>query len=201
LSEVFAADTAENRRLVAQELVRNVEAMRANGYQRGVCFTAYPNNSVPQIDVLKAVFDTARIRLGRGSRGGYTFLDEIGIDNPMNFGSFILDSGVTLATKTTYIAGKVTGAVSRGCHLQLFGHFILDDEDPANAAYRPTAPDSPPGVDGNPAPPGGASQAGGGWWYLSQLRTLVEGTIAPLVTSGQLRVMSPSQYVDYMGVK
>lgn len=199
LSEVFATDTAENRRLVAQELVRNVEAMRANGYGRGAGFLAYPNNSVPHIDVLRAACDAGRIRLGRGARGGYTFLDEIGIDNPLNFGSFILDNGVTLATKTSYIAGKVQGVVNRGCHLQLFGHFILDDEDPANAAYKPVDPDSPPGINGNPAPPGGASQTGGGWWYMSQLRRLLEDTIAPLVQSGQLLVMSPSEYVDYMG--
>lgn len=198
LSEVFATDTAENRRLVAQELVRNVEAMRANGYGRGAGFLAYPNNSVPHIDVLRAACDTGRIRLGRGARGGYTFLDEIGIDNPLNFGSFILDNGVTLATKTSYIAGKVQGAFNRGCHLQVFGHFILDDEDPANAAYKPVDPDSPPGINGNPAPPGGASQTGGGWWYLSQLRRLVEDTIAPLMAQGML-VMSPSEYVDYMG--
>lgn len=199
LSEVFGTDTAENRRLVAQEFVRNVEAMRANGYSRGAVFAAYPNNSVPHIDVIKAACDAGRIRMARGARGGYTFLDEIGIDNPLNFGSFIMDSGVTLATTTSYVAGKVSGAVARGVHLQVFGHFILDDENPANAAYRPVDPNSPPGINGNPAPPGGASQTGGGWWYLSQLRTLVEGTIAPLVRSGQLRVMSPSEYTAYMG--
>lgn len=199
LSEVFGTDTAENRRLVEQEVVRNTDAMRANGFGRGACYLAYPNNSVPHIDVIAAAASKAGVKLGRASRGGYAILDEIGLDNPFNFGSFILDNGTTLATKTSYIQGKVAGAISRGVHLHLFGHFILDDEDPANAAYVPVDPDSPPGVNGNPAPPGGASQSGGGWWYLSQLRHLVEDTIAPAVAAGNLVVMSPSEYVAYMG--
>ena len=135
----------------------------------------------------------------RGIRGGYTFVDEIGIDNPLNLGSFIMDNGVTTVTKLSYIAGKVTGAVARGLHLQIFGHFILDDTDPANAAYAPVDPDSPPGQNGNPSPPGGPSQSGGGWWYFSQLASLIRNTVAPLVASGQLKVMSPSEYVAYMG--
>lgn len=200
LSEVFSTDTAENRRLVEQEVARNADAMRSNGFGRGVPYLAYPNNSVPHIDVIAAAASKAGVKLGRAARGGYAFLDEIGIDNPLNFGSFILDNGVTLATKTSYIQGKVAGAISRGVHLHLFGHFILDDEDPENSAYAPVDPDSPPGVNGNPAPPGGASQSGGGWWYLSQLRKLVEQTIAPAVAAGNLVVMSPSEYVAYMGL-
>lgn len=201
LSEVFSSDTTENRRLMEQELVRNTMAMRTSGFARGIGYLAYPNNSVPHIDVIGAVASKAGVVLGRGARGGYAFLDEIGIDNPLNFGSYILDNGVTLATKTSYIQGKVAGAIARGVHLHIFGHFILDDEDPANSAYAPVSPDDPPGVNGNPAPPGGASQSGGGWWYLSQLRTLVESTIKPAVAAGNLLVMSPSEYVRYLGFK
>lgn len=199
MSEVFGTDTAENRRLVAQEWTRNAQAMRSNGFARGVPYIAYPNNSVPHLDVMAAVAAEAGIRLGRASRGGFAYLDELGIDNPLNFGSWIMDSGVTLSTTTSYIKAKAQAALDRGVHCHIFGHFILDDEDPANAAYKPVDPDSPPGVNGNPAPPGGASQAGGGWWYLSQLRRLIEDTVGPAVASGSALAMSPSEYDFYFG--
>lgn len=200
LSEVIASDTAENRRLALQELKTNADSLRGTGFARGVVYAAYPNNSVMDLTVLQYAADAAGIRLGRASRGGYAFVDELGIDNPLNFGSFVMDSGTTLATKTSFIAGKIDGAVTRGAHIHVFGHFILDDEDPANAAYVPVSADDPPGQNGNPAPPSGAALSGtGGWWYLSQLRTLIEDTIAPLVRSGDLLVMSPTEYATFMG--
>jgi hypothetical protein len=200
LSEVIDSDTAENRRLALQELKTNADSMRGTGFARGVVYSGYPNNSVMSLPVLQYAMGEARIRLGRATRGGYAFVDELGIDNPLNFGSFIMDSGTTIATKTSYLQAKVNGAVTRGAHIHIFGHFILDDEDPANAAYLPVDPDSPPGQNGNPAPPGGASLSGtGGWWYMSQLRKLIENTVGPLVRSGQMLVMSPSEYASFMG--
>ena len=198
LSEVLGTDTTENRRLCDQEFLRNVQVMKSNGYAPGTLFVAYPNNAVPHLDVMQATADKAGIKVGRGYRGGYTFLDECGIDNPLHMGSFIMDNGATLATKTSYIQGKVAGAISRGCHLHIFGHYIYDDEDPANAAYAPVSPDDPPGQNGNPAVPVSGGQ-GGGWWYLSQLRTLIEDTIAPAIAAGELVVMSPSEYATYIG--
>jgi hypothetical protein len=200
LSEVIASDTTENRRLALAELKVNADSMRGTGFARGVPYAAYPNNSVMSLPVLEYAAGVAGIRLGRATRGGYCFVDELGIDNPLNFGSFVMDSGTTLATRTSFIQGKVAGAVTRGAHIHIYGHFILDDEDPANAAYLPVAPDYPPGQNGNPAPPGGAALSGtGGWWYMSQLRDLIEDTVGPLVRSGQMLVMSPSEYAAFMG--
>jgi len=200
LSEVINSDTAENRRLALAELKVNADSLRGTGFARGVTYAAYPNNSVMDLTVLQYAADAAGIRLGRATRGGYCFVDELGIDNPLNFGSFVMDSGTTLATRTSFLQGKVAGAVTRGAHIHIYGHFILDDEDPANAAYLPVDPDYPPGQGGNPAPPGGAALSGtGGWWYMSQLRDLIEDTVGPLVRSGQMLVMSPSEYAAFMG--
>lgn len=198
LAEVLSTDTAENRRIALQEFKANADAMRGTGYARGVTYLAYPNNSVPQLDVIQFAADAAGVKLGRASRGGYCYVDEVGIDNPLHFGSYEMGSG-TFATKTSFIAGKVTGAVTRGAHLHIFGHFILDDEDPANAAFFPVSADDPPGANGNPAPPAAGQSGTGGWWYLSQLRKLMRDTVGPLVRSGQLRVMSPSEYTAFMG--
>lgn len=199
LSEVFATDTAENRRMVAQEVTRNAEAMRANGFGRGVSYLAYPNNSVPHIDVMYAAASAGGVKFGRASRGGYAMLDECGLDNPLNFGSFNLDNGDATTCRTSYVAGKIKGAIARGVHVHLYGHFVLNDEDPANSAYAPTNPDYAPGQGGNPAPPAGASESGAGWWYLSQLRDLLTNTVGPAVAAGDLVVMSPSEYAAYMG--
>lgn len=198
LSEVFSADTVENRRLVAHEFGDVTRIIRANGYWRGSEVVAYPNNSVPHLDVLKDVCKDYGITLGRAYRGGYTFVNELGIDNPLNFGSVVMDSGTT-ATRLSEIQTKVLGAIDRGEHLWIFGHFILDDEDPANAAYAPVNPDYAPSQGGNPLPPI-ASVAGtaGGWWYYSQLRKLIEDTIGPAIANGTLLAMSPSEYAAYM---
>jgi len=200
LSEVIDSDTAENRRLALQELKTNADSLRGTGFARGVPYIAYPNNSAMHLDVLQYAAGAAGIRLGRGTRGGYCMVDELGIDNPLNFGSFTMDSGTNASTKTSEIKAKVAGAATRGAHIHIYGHFILDDEDPANAAYFPVDPDSPPGQGGNPAPPSGAALSGtGGWWYLSQVRRLIEDTAGPLIGSGQMLPMSPSQYAAYMG--
>lgn len=199
LSEVFSANNAENVRLLAHELTDITRVLQSNGFARARKVVAFPNNSVPELSLLQTVCTGSGITFGRAYRGGYTFVQELGIDNPLNFGSFVMDSG-TGYTRLSEIQAKVAAAVDRGDHIWIFGHFILDDEDSANAAYFPVDPDYPPSQGGNPNPPAGASLSGfGGWWYYSQLRKLMDNTVAPLVASGQLLVMSPSEYAAYMG--
>lgn len=198
LSEVINADTAENERLLKHELTDVTRILKANGFSRGAPVVAYPNNSVPHLDVLKRVALDAGIQFGRAYRGGYAFVNELGIDNPLNFGSFVMDSGTNF-TRLSTIQAKVQGAIERGEHIHIFGHFILDDEDPANSAYAPVDPDYPPSQNGNPNPPSASLTGFGGWWYMSQLRALIRDTIAPAIRSGQLLAMSPSEYAAYMG--
>ena len=198
LSEVLNTNNAENTRLLTHEITDVTRVLQANGFARAKSVIAYPNNSVPELSMLQSVCSGAGVKFGRAYRGGYTFVHELGIDNPLNFGSFVMDSG-TNYTRLSEIQAKVTGAISRGEHIWIFGHFILDDEDPVNASYKPVDPDYPPSQGGNPVPPSGASLVGfGGWWYFSQLRKLIENTIGPAVANGSLLVMSPSEYATYM---
>jgi len=198
LSEVINADTAENERLLKHEITDISRVMRANGFSRGVPYMAFPNNSVPHLEVLKRVALDAGIQFGRAYRGGFAFVNELGIDNPLNFGSFVMDSGTSF-TRLSTIQAKVQAAIDRGDHIHIFGHFILDDEDPANSAYAPVDPDYPPSQNGNPNPPSASLTGFGGWWYMSQLRSLIRDTIGPAIRSGQLLAMSPSEYAAYMG--
>jgi len=198
LSEVLNANNAENLRLLEHELGDVARVIEANGFTRGRAVAVLPNNSVPDLALMKTVCDEHGIRFVRAYRGGYTFVSELGIDNPLNFGSFIMDSG-TVFTRTSELKAKVQGAIDRGEHIWIFGHFILDDENPANAAFAPVAPDFPPGQGGNPAPPAGISLSGvGGWWYMSQLRNLIESSVGPAIERGDMLVMSPSEYAVYM---
>lgn len=199
LSEVFNANNAENIRLLSHEITDVTRILQASGFSRAKSVIAYPNNSVPELSLLQTVCSGAGVKFGRAYRGGYTFVHELGIDNPLNFGSFVMDSGTNF-TRLSEIQAKVQGAIDRGEHIWIFGHYILDDENPANAAYKPVDPDYPPSQGGNPAPPSGGALAGfGGWWYLSQLRKLIENTVGPAVKNGTLLVMSPSEYANYMG--
>lgn len=200
LSEVFASDTTENRRLLLHEIKDASDSMKAVGFGRAANYLAYPNNMVPELTILQYACAAAGVKLGRAVRNGYTNVNELGIDNPLNMGSFTMDSGST-ATLTSYVAAKINGAISRGDHIQIYGHYILDDTDPAMSAYWPTADGSeyPPANNGNPSPPSASLSGTGGWWYYSQLRNLVVNTIAPAIANGTLLVMSPSEYATYMG--
>ena len=202
LGEVLSTDTTENRRIALHEFGDTALAMRGTGFARGALFCAYPNNSYAHKDVVQYAFDAARIRLGRSDRGGYTSVNEFGIDNPLAMGSWTMNSGASAGTQTSTIQTKLTAAISRGDHIQIYGHFILDDTDPANAAYAPlpaNGSEYPPAMNGNPNPPAASLSSTGGWWYYSQLAKLVNETIAPAIANGTLLVMSPSEYAAYMG--
>lgn len=199
LSEVISANNAENLRLLTHEITDVSKVLKANGFSRGNQYCALPNNSVPELSLFQTVCKDAGVQVARAYRGGFTFVDEIGIDNPLNMGSFVMDSGASTFTQLSTIQAKVQAAIARGEHIHIFGHYILDDEDPANAAYVPVDPDYPPGQGGNPAPPGTVLAGFGGWWYMSQLRKLIQNTIGPAIQSGQILALSPSEYAAYMG--
>lgn len=199
LSEVLNSDTTENRRILDHEIVDINRVLRGNGFSKSVPWMAFPNNSVPDLTILQASCDKAGIRFARAYRGGYTFVDELGVDNPLNMGSFIMDSGTNF-TRLSTIQAKVAAAISRGEHIHIFGHFLLDDEDPA-APIAVVDPDYPPGQGGNPAPPAAGLSGVGGWWYYSQFRKLIENTIGPAIAAGTLQALPPSEYTAYMGFK
>ena len=67
------------------------------------------------------------------------------------------------------------------------------------AAYKPVDIDYPPGQGGNPAPPAAGDISASGWWYLSALRRLITQIVYPSVLSGDLLVLSPSEYSVFMG--
>lgn len=200
LSEVLDTNNAENIRLTRHEVADVSRTMRACGFSRAAGFLAYPNNMVPELSLMQDAAQQGGVVLGRGARHGYTNVNEFGIDNPLNFGSYEITSGAT-GTLTSTIQAKIAGAISRGDHIQIFGHYIVDETDPANAAYAPVTSGNeyPPAMNGNPNPPSGALSGTGGWWYLGQLNRLLTETIGPAIASGDLIVMSPSEYARYMG--
>lgn len=203
LSEVLSTYSAENLRITRHEITDVSTVMRAKGFARAADVIAYPNNSVPELQLLKEACAAAGVVVGRATRYGLTQINEFGINEPLNCGSYELGSGGG-ATTTSFIASKIQAAITRGEHIWLYGHFILDDTDPANAAFAPlpaNGSEYPPSSNGNPAPPAASDSGDGGWWYFSQLRSLVNDTIRPLVASGQIRVMTPSQYVAHMGLR
>lgn len=201
LSEVFNTDTPENRRLWRHEVADMSNTMRSVGFARAAAFLAYPNNLAPELNVLQYGCTEAGIKIGRGYHAGYTLVNEFGIDNPLHIGCFEMGSGATAST-TSEIETKVRAAIDRGEHIQVYGHFILDDTNPANAAYAPlpaNGDEYPPGANGNPNPPAAGVTGTGGWWYFSQLKRLMDGTIGPAIARGELMVMSPSEYLAFMG--
>lgn len=200
LSEVINTPSAENQRLLDHEIVDIARVQLASGFSRSVPFMGFPNNSVPDLTTLQVSCAKAGIRFGRGYRGGYTLVNEFGVDNPLNMGSFIMDSGAVFL-RLSELKAKILAAIARGDHIHIFGHFLLDDEDPANAAYFPVDPDYPPGQGGNPVPPSAGLSGVGGWYYMSQFRRLIEDTVGPAIAAGTLLALSPSEYSAYMGYK
>ncbi len=194
LAEVFNTDTTENRRLLAHELTDTAKLMKAAGMSPATNVLAYPNNSVPELTCLQAVCADAGIYFGRSTRGGMVFVDEMGIDNPLHFGSWVWDSG-SFATTTSQIIAKVNAAVERGEPIWLYGHYIQDEATAGGSVDL----EYPPGSGGNPAPPTGSLSGTGGWWYLGQLRRLFDECIGPHIAAGRLEPVSAAQFAMRMG--
>jgi hypothetical protein len=204
LGEILSTDTAENRRVALHEFRDNSDAMKATGFARGTVFAPYPNGSYCEKAVMEYAAAGAGIKIGRGYRGGYTPVTELGIDNPLACGAFEMNSGAS-GMRTSVLEGRISAAIARGDHIHIFGHYPIDDTDPANAAYAPlvgNGAEYPPAMNGNPSPPAnGLGSVSTGWWYYSQLALLFSRTIGPAIANGTLLVMSPSEYVAFMGYK
>lgn len=190
LAQVLSSDTTENRNILRHELNDLSKAMRASGFGRAANVVAYPNNSVPELNLLQAVCDEGGINYGRSTRGGMVFVNEFGIDNPLHFGSWVMDSG-TFATRTSTIIAKINAAIDRGEHIWIYGHYIQDEA----TAGGPVDLEYAPGQNGNPPPPGGALSGAGGWWYLGQLKRVFAEAILPAVASGSMTMATPSEWM------
>lgn len=194
LAQVLSTDTTENRRILKHELTDTLAQMKAAGMGEVGHTVAYPNNSVPELNLLQAVCSDAGIQYGRSVRGGFVAINEFGIDNPLHFGAFVMDSG-NFATTTSFIISKVQAAVSRGEHIWIYGHYIQDETTAGGVVDLEYAP----GQNGNPAPPSGALSGTGGWWYLGQLRRVFDEAIMPAVRAGTLELSSVSGWAKRLG--
>jgi hypothetical protein len=194
LAEVFNTNTTENQRLLGHEIADVSLMMRGSAIGKAAHIVAYPNNSVPELSLLRTVCASAGVKYGRSTRGGMVFIDEFGVDNPLHFGSWVWDSG-TFATTTSQIIAKVNAAVERGEHIWLYGHYIQDETTAGGAVDL----EYPPGSGGNPAPPGGALSGTGGWWYLGQLRRLFSECIGPHIAAGRLKACTASEWARMLG--
>lgn len=200
IADVVAAPGAQSQAILRHELVDLANVMRSVGWNRGAAICAYPNNSCPELETAKLISAESGIKLARGIKGGTVKISEFGIDNPLHFGSVEMGSGTT-ATTLEYVKNKLSGAIGRGEHMWTYGHYILDDTDPANAAYAPVDNNNPPGSSGNPNPPAGGTQGSlGGWWYYSTLVRFLAEAVAPAVASGNLKVFSPTEWAAAIGV-
>lgn len=195
LSDVLDTDTAENRRLLRREILAMNDVMAASGLVQQNGAMVWPNNSVPHIDMVRDICRETGIHLARAARGGFTSVNEFGIDNPYHCGSWDMDSGTTSHMRLSGMKARFQGAIDRGEHIWIYGHYI---QPWAEAGGAIVDPDAPPGIGGNPAPPAGALSGVGGWWYYEMLKDLVETTIAPAVASGDVIVMRPSKLARHM---
>lgn len=197
LSDVFESDTAENRRLFEREVVGIEDVLNSGGLAAQSGTLIWPNNSVPHIDMVNDICGDAGIGIARGARGGFTSVNEFGIDNPLHCGSWDMDSGTTSHNRLSGMKARLQGAIDRGEHIWIYGHYL---QTWASAGGAIVDPDAPPGINGNPAPPAGALSGAGGWWYFEMLKDLVETAIVPAIQSGNLIVMRPSKLAKHMAL-
>jgi len=196
LSDVLDTVSTENQQLIDHEIVDTSRLLRAVGMGRGAHLLAWPNNSAPEITQTELACQKAGVVLGRGGRCGYCHINEFGIDNPLHFGAWAFESSASLYSTQTMLKRKIQGAIGRGECVFFFGHFILDETDPANSAHAGADLDNPPGQGGNPAPPAaGLVNADGGWWYLGQLRQFVQW-----LKTQPVEILSYAEFADKVDV-
>lgn len=193
LADVIATNDATTRAILRHELVDLVRLLRARGWSRGSNIGAQPNNSVPLLSVLQTICAEAGIKYFRAIKKTTTSVTEFGVDNPLHFGSTELGNGSGVPTLAGTIAA-LTGAIGRGEHLWLYGHYILDETDPANIAHVNADLNYTPGNGGNPAAP-----SANGWWYMGNLKKFINDTVMPLVAAGTITVKSPTEWAASLG--
>lgn len=201
VERVCLTNDSTTQALLRHEIKDIARYIKAEGWQRAAHIGAWPNNSVPHYDLNTNICQEAGIRVFRGANGGTQVFNEAqGLVNPLHVGSVEMGSGST-ATTLQYVKDKLTGAIGRGESLWTYGHYILDDTDPANAAYLPVDNGLSPGQGSNPNPPSASLQGGfGGWWYFSQLKRFIDEAVIPAVNAGTLKVMTPSQWAAFHGI-
>lgn len=172
MAQVFDTNNDTNYALLYHEMGDNKAEMEALGWRSASHCFGYPNHSVPELTLLKRVCKDAGITIARGVRGGFVFADQLGIDNPFEFGSLMMDSG-NFATRTSTIIARLQSAWDRGCSVFMTGHYIVD-ERPLIAAGTVIDLDYAPGAGGNPNPPAGALSGIGGWWYRGQVEAILK---------------------------
>jgi len=196
LSEVFDGSDTALQPLLNHEIGDVSRTMRSVGFQRSAHIGAYPNNMVPELTMLKTAAADAGVKLFRAVRSGMCSQNEFGIDNPLNFGSIEMGSGAA-GTTTTYVKDKLAGAIGRGDHIWTYGHYVLDETTLGTAVDL----EYPPSLGGNPAPPAASLSGTGGWWYLGQIKRFLTESVGPAIASGDLELMTPTQFADFVGLK
>lgn len=185
--------------IAKHEIADMAQVMQSVGFWRAANIGAWPNNSCPDITTTQTACALGKVDYFRGIKGSTVKLSEFGIDNPFQFGSVEWGSGTT-ATTLQYVKDKLSGAIGRGEHMWIYGHYVMDDTNPANAAYAPVDNSYPPGSGGNPNPPGASAQGGiGGWWYLSTIKRFFDEAISPAVANGSVIVQRPSEWAIGIG--
>ncbi len=194
-ASVINADNSTTRAILRHELVDLVRLIRAKGWVRGAHIGAYANNSVGVMEVTQPICEEAGIKYFRSIKKRTTTVTEFGVDNPLHFGSVEMGSGAT-ATTLTDLKNALAGAIGRGEHLWTYGHYILDETDPANIAHVGADLEYAPGQGGNPAPP---AVSDGGWWYLGTLKRFLDESVVPAIAAGDLLARRPSDWAASLG--
>lgn len=198
LGDVLNTDDALSEQLLRHEIVDVHKHIKNRKWLRAANCILYPNNSVPELNVLTRICKEAGIILGRGAQGGGVFVNEFGIDNPLHVGSYEFGSGTTATTLQMW-KDWIDGAVGRGEGLMGYGHFALDETAAANIAHANADTSLPPGSGSNPAPPASGASVTGGWWYVGTFRRLLSEKVGPLVAQGRLDALSISQVAARYG--
>lgn len=199
IADVIKTVSTLSTQILQHEVSDMAQAMRSVGFNRGSTIGAWPNNSSPELTTSQSVCSAAGVKMFRGIKGGSVKINEFGVDNPLHFGAWEMGNGAT-ATTLQFIKDKLTGVIGRGEHMWTYGHYILDDTNPSNAAYFPVDNNLAPGQGSNPAAPAGGTE-GGGWWYYSTLARFLSESVAPLVAAGSIEVKRPSDWAMSIGVQ
>lgn len=199
LKDVINDAGTVSQQICDHEIVDNVLSMRSVGYNRGSTTGAWPNNSCPDITATAVSFAKVGAKLARGISGGTAKPSRFGgLDNPFNFGSVEMGSG-TSATTLTYAKQKLDGALGRGEHLPLYGHYNVDEKDPRNIVHVNANLEYAPGQGGNPNPPL-TNGSYNGYWYSGTVELFIQYAMG-YVNAGQAEFVTMSEFGPRLGIQ